>query len=395
MEYQDRVNRPLGMSDVDLLIYDKDIYTMYRTHEGLEPDAFRYDPIVSAGMLASDYAYAEGMQWVNLLTPDSQDKINPGDDLVVPVRTYDYYGENLPIEKRLTHEVSYTSNQLNTARAMGLHNQFVGDFNNYFDQESGLLGEQLLGPAPSPITEPTPSPTGGGSSLPPRSSESPRTLIPVRPYTPITNIQFTAPTTTPTPITPKYRCISTAPYYVRDDVNGTKNLFQARTCRPITAPVGSGAATIGDGGGGGGTTTTTTTTTGGTSGGTSGGGEVIDGGAFPMSGGGGGGGSASGGGEEAPGPAPTETKDTTSTEKEIKADYKFIIIGIIVLGAIGYYYAKTYNKDIKTFSVSGAIVGGILGYMYNQHQTKPIEVFTKLGIKSKGKSESGYFIDDI
>ena len=386
MEYQDRVNRPLGMSDVDLLIYDKDIYTMYRTHEGLEPDAFRYDPIVSAGMLASDYAYAEGMQWVNLLTPDSQDKINPGDDLVVPVRTYDYYGENLPIEKKLTHEVSYTSNQLNTARAMGLHNEFVGNFSNYFDQESGLLGSELMGPAPDPI--------GGGTTAPPRSyTESPRTLTPVRPYTPITNIQFTAPTPapTPTPITPKYRCISTAPYYVRDDVNGTLSIIQTYSCRPRTAAVVSGPPPTS--GGSGGTTTTTTGTggaTSGTSGGTSGGGQIIDGGAFPM----GGGGSAGSPAEPmTEATAPTETKDAPSVKKEIKADYKFIIIGIIVLGAIAYYYAKTYNKDIKTFSVSGAIVGGILGYMYNQHQTKPIDLFTKLGIK--GKSESGYFIDDI
>jgi hypothetical protein len=377
MEYQDRVNRPLGMSDVDLLIYDKDIYTMYRTHEGLEPDAFRYDPIVSAGMLASDYAYAEGMQWVNLLTPDSQDKINPGDDLVVPVRTYDYYGENLPIEKKLTHEVSYTSNQLNTVRAMGLHNNFVGDFNNYFDQESGLLGENLLGPVPSPIPI-----GGGGTGLPPRNYAGPR--VAVGPKTVLSpTVAFALENT------PKYRCKITPPYYFRDDVNGTI-LDYTKCPRNTTAGANVG---IGNVGGSGTTeTTTTTTTTGGTSGGTSGGGEVIDGGAFPMSGGGGGG-SASGGGEEAPGPAPTETKDTTSTEKEIKADYKFIIIGIIVLGAIGYYYAKTYNKDIKTFSVSGAIVGGILGYMYNQHQTKPIDLFTKLGIK--GKSESGYFIDDI
>lgn len=393
MEYQDRVNRPLGMSDVDLLIYDKDIYTMYRTHEGLEPDAFRYDPIVSAGMLASDYAFAEGMQWVNLLTPDSQDKINPGDDLVVPVRTYDYYGENLPIEKKLTHEVSYTSNQLNTVRAMGLHNNFVGDFNNYFDQESGLLGEDLLGPAPSPISEPTPTPIGGGTSLPPRNYEgSPRTTTLVSaPIRPITNIQFTAPTpaptTTTTPTRPaKYRCISTTPYYVRDDVNGTLTLLQTYSCKPRTAPIGSGAVTIGDGGG---TTTTTTTTSGGgtTSGGTSGGGEVIDGGAFPMGGGG------SAGSPAEPMPEETAQTPTPSVKKEIKADYKFILMGIIILGAIGYYYAKSQNKDIKTFSVSGAIVGGILGYMYNQHQTKPIDLFTKLGIK--GKSESGYFIDDI
>ena len=133
MEYQDRVNRPLGMSDVDLLIYDKDIYTLFRTHEGLETDAFRYDPIVSAGILASDYAFAQGMGWVNLLTPDSQDKINPGDGLIVPVQTYDNYKQNPPIEKYLTHEVSYTANQVNLARAEGLHNEFVGDFNNYFD----------------------------------------------------------------------------------------------------------------------------------------------------------------------------------------------------------------------------------------------------------------------
>jgi|694.fasta_scaffold70826_9 hypothetical protein len=356
MEYQDRVNRPLGMSDVDLLIYDKDIYTMYRTHEGLEPDAFRYDPIVSAGMLASDYAFAEGMQWVNLLTPDSQDQINPGDDLVVPVRTYDYYGENLPIEKKLTHEVSYTANQLNTVRATALHNEFVGDFNNYFDQESGLLGVGKPRVMAGPRSFGKPSEEfakaedissgglGGGLGSGPGSGGG---GIP----------------------TAKYRCIPTEPYCVRDDVNGTK--ATCATCTPIATPTGSGGE-LGTGGGG--------------------------------STGGGGGAGGFGGGAGAPPmdePTPEETQPTDApiesspaqAKTDAKPDYKFLIIGIIVFGAIGYYYAKTKNKDIKTFSVSGAIVGGILGYIYAQHQTNPIDFLSKLGLKSK--SESGYFIDDI
>ena len=358
MEYQDRVNRPLGMSDVDLLIYDKDIYTMYRTHEGLEPDAFRYDPIVSAGMLASDYAFAEGMQWVNLLTPDSQDQIDPGDDLVVPVRTYDYYGENLPIEKKLTHEVSYTANQLNTVRATALHNEFVGDFNNYFDQESGLLGvgkpRVMAGPrslsvvSGVPILAETPS---GGTGLGGGLGSGPGL----------------GGGGIPTP-TAKYRCIPTEPYCVRDDINGTKTT--CATCTPIATPTGSGGE-LGTGGTGG---TGTGDPTGGFGGGA---------GAPPME------------------PTPEETQPTDApiepspaqSKIDAKLDYKFLIIGIIVFGAIGYYYAKTKNKDIKTFSVSGAIVGGILGYIYAQHQTNPIDFLSKLGLKSK--SESGYFIDDI
>lgn len=365
MEYQDRVNRPLGMTDLDLLVYDKDIYTMFRTHEGLEPDAFRYDPIVSAGMLASDYAFAEGMQWVNLLTPDSQDQIDPGDDLVVPVRTYDYYGENLPIEKKLTHEVSYTANQLNTVRATSLHNEFVGDFNNYFDKESGLLGPgkprevSMAGPrsfnmvSGAPISAETPSGgTGIGGGL--------------------------GSGGTPTP-TAKYRCIPTTPYCVRDDVNGTKST--CALCTPIATPTGGGE--LGTGGSGSGS-----------------GSGLGSGGPNPNSGGGGGGGGSMGGGGGEPAPAeatPEEAKPTDTPTQvakiDAKPDYKFLIIGIIVFGAIGYYYAKTKNKDIKTFSAVGAIVGGILGYVYTQHQIKPIDFLSKLGLKSK--SESGYFIDDI
>jgi hypothetical protein len=70
-----------------------------------------------------------------------------------------------------------------------------------------------------------------------------------------------------------------------------------------------------------------------------------------------------------------------------------IYIGIAIFGLIGYYYANTQKKDVKTLGLAGGIIGGLLGYFYSKHQQKPIEFISKLGIKSK--SESGYFIDEI
>lgn len=412
MEYQDRVNRPLGMSDVDLLIYDKDIYTLFRTHEGLETDAFRYDPIVSAGILASDYAYAQGMAWVNLLTPDSQDKINPGDGLIVPVQTYDNYKQNPPIEKYLTHEVSYTANELNLARAEGLHNEFVGDFNNYFDQESSLIRESVADTEEgTPAPKPTPTiprtlfsgawqPKTITTSIPRGVTESaipPRTTYN---QTYLNNLN----NSTGTLVELKAKLKECMDYCKSKNIQYTihcKKLIDKIKALSISTPViasptvpstSGGSSTSGSSTSGGGTTT------GGSS--TSGGGEIIDGGAFPT--GGGGGGMVGGGGAPSEAPAeetpktdetkPKETKPETAKASE-KLDMIPIYIGIAIFGLIGYYYANTQKKDVKTLGLAGGIIGGLLGYLYSQHQQKPIEFVTKLGIKSK--SESGYFIDEI
>lgn len=421
MEYQDRVNRPLGMSDVDLLIYDKDIYTLFRTHEGLETDAFRYDPIVSAGILASDYAYAQGMAWVNLLTPASQDKINPGDGLIVPVQTYDNYKQNPPIEKYLTHEVSYTANELNLVRAEGLHNEFVGDFNNYFDQESSLIRESVADneegtpiPAPTPTTPPrtlfsgvwqpktitTSIPRGvTESAIPPRTTYN---------QTYINNLN----NSTGTLVELKAKLKLCIDYCKSKNIAHTvhcKKLIDKIKALSISTPVSTtpgggtasgGSSTSGSSTSGGGTTSGSGTSTGGSS--TSGGGgEIIDGGAFPT--GGGGGGMVGGGGAPSESPAeetpktddtkPKETPKTETAKASEKLDMIPIYIGIAIFGLIGYYYANTQKKDVKTLGLAGGIIGGLLGYFYSKHQQKPIEFISKLGIKSK--SESGYFIDEI
>lgn len=419
MEYQDRINRPLGMSDVDLLIYDKDIYTLYRTHEGLETDAFRYDPIVSAGLLASDYAYAQGMAWVNLLTPASQDKINPGDNLIVPVRTYDYYGENPPIEKYLTHEVSYTANQLNLERAMSLGNEFVGDFSYYFDNESRLISGKGISSASDEEAPTIPSipntPRGVVGIL---NEDAPVSPKPVN----IPRSIFTGVLPKPKPkITdkkPNYKyiaslnnakgtltqlkktletCIRYCESFDIDTTSNCKKLIDRikalEIATSINTPRGGGGIFTGGGSVPRPITTTPTppTTSGsGTPKPSTNGGDVISGGAM-----GGGGGAMGGGGGSAPSEeAPTQetptqetpkSEEKSQTEKTKQNMYMPILIGVAIFGLIGYYYAKKQNKDIKTFGISGAIIGGLLGYLYNQHQEKPIEFISKLGIKSKNE----------
>ena len=372
---RDRMNLPMGMSELDLITYSPTMYEMYRNEgSGYDKDAFRYDPIVSAGMLASDFAVADGLAWVNLLTPESLGAINPGDNLVVPVQTFDNYKELPPWEKRLSHEVSYdggmtkkcgaknesgySANLLNLqASQVGMANNFVGDFSYYFDNESRLLGRvaaAIESPRPEVPIEVTPT-----TIVPPRTillspkataiasaiDIPPRTIVPPRTI----------------PLGPKATAVITA-----TQVSDTPGLV-ATTTPPASTPASSTPAS-----------------------------EVINGGYLPSSGGGvsmGGGGMSMGGGAEMPEEAPVETSETSETSggggddkkitKECKINYIPVIIGFVVLAIIGYAIAKQKKKDVKMFSIAGAIIGGLLGYAYAKHQCNPIEALTKVGIKSK------------
>lgn len=378
LDQRERMNLPAGMSELDLINYSPVLYELYRNEgQGFDNDAFRYDPVVSTGMLASDYELAKGLAWVNYLTPESQGAINPGDNLIVPVQTFDNYKNLPPWEKKLSHEVSYTgknveskysANLLNLqASQVGMKNNFVGDFSYYFDKESRLLGldrdrvalSALEAPA-TPIEQPT------------TVSSYPRPKIMVastpRPISPIIE-------TTAIPVKPRVTSILTT------QVSNVPGLVATNT---NTTPTNSSSPT----------------------------GEIINGGYLPSTGGGavmsggamsggdtGGGAMMSGGGEEMPEGSPEATQEnTTSTAgggdakkiaQECKINYIPVIIGLIVLAIIGYAIAKQKKKDIKTFSIVGAIIGSILGYAYSVHQCKPIEALSKVGIKSK--SESNYY----
>lgn len=359
------MNLPAGMSELDLINYSPVLYELYRNEgQGFDNDAFRYDPVVSTGMLASDYELAKGLAWVNLLTPESQGAINPGDNLIVPVQTFDNYKNLPPWEKRLSHEVSYTGKNLESkysanllnlqASQVGMKNNFVGDFSYYFDNESRLLGMERAAlslateiPAPAPIEVPTTPKTIVISPLPPKPNpiieQMPVPSVPVKP-----RIEQM-----PIPVKPRI-IIAT----------------QEDTTPGLVA-----------------TTTTTTTPTE----------EIISGGYLPS-----GGGMSMGGGAEMPEDAPeTETTTETNSEtangssdtkkvtKDCEINYIPVIIGFVVLAIIGYAIAKQKKKDIKKFSIAGAVIGGLLGYVYAKHQCVPVEALSKIGIKSK--TESNYY----
>lgn len=412
-----RMNLPAGMSELDLLVYSPTLYDLYRNEgSGYDKDAFRFDPVVATGMLASDIEYGSNMAWVNYMTPESQAMLNPGDNLIVPVNTYDNYDQLPPWEKRLSHEVSFKGNNVSgrggqesgytrdllniQASNVGMQNGFVGDFSYYFNEEARILGMDSSVVAPS-----GPRPVGtaidaGTIGIGVGAPSGPRPIG--------TAIEVPGPIGigqgTPTPIA-KYRCINVSPWCVRDDVNGTLTRCM---CPSGVSSGGSGGVGAGEGGGtgtgtgtgsggtgSGGTGTGTGTGTGSGSGGTgtgsgTGEGGAESGGELPPMGGGGGG--VGGGGGEAPAeeqPAEkTAEKPATPTE-ECKLDYTPIIIALIAGLAIAYLIAKKQNKDVKTFGAVGAIIGGILGYIYSRHQCTPIEALTKVGIKSK--SESSYY----
>lgn len=358
LDQRERMNLPVGMSELDLINYSPVLYELYRNEgQGFDNDAFRYDPVVSTGMLASDYELAKGLAWVNYLTPESQGAINPGDNLIVPVQTFDNYKNLPPWEKKLSHEVSYTgknveskysANLLNLqASQVGMKNNFVGDFSYYFDNESRLLG---IGRALSATETPR-------ADFPQISEIPPRTI----------------------PLSPKAMMVASLP----------ANEIPPRTI-PLSPKATAVAATqVSDTPGLVATNTTTTTTTPAS--------EVINGGYLPSSGGGG---ISMGGGAEMPeNTVPSESSETPETNgsggdakkttQDCKINYIPVIIGFVILAIIGYAIAKQNKKDIKKFSIAGAVIGGLLGYVYAKHQCTPVEALSKIGIKSK--SESNYY----
>jgi hypothetical protein len=371
---RERMNLPMGMSELDLLTYNKTLYELYRTEgSGMDNDAFRYDPIVSAGMLASDFAVADGLWWVNLLTPESQSQIDPGDDLVVPVRTYDNYEQLPPWEQRMSQDLSYTGGR-NKNNKMNANN-FVGNFNNYFDNESRLLGaiasktalepvaSEVIGTgtaetAPAPVyVPPAPLIVGTGTTAP--------VVAPAPVYVPTTPlIVGTGSTATPRPIA---SLAAPAPVYVPPAplIVGT-GTAAPKTDTPVVIIVGPSDGNTGIVAAGGPADT-----------GAGAGEEVIDGGGF-----GGGGGGGGGGGAE----MPTEegSKEGGGQAPIIcKTSYKPVFIGAVLGLIVGYLYAKNKNKDVKTFGVIVAIIGAILGYVYAKHQCSPIALLTKLKVPSK------------
>lgn len=363
LDQRQRMNLPAGMSELDLINYSPVLYELYRNEgQGFDNDAFRYDPVVSTGMLASDYELAKGLAWVNYLTPESQGAINPGDNLIVPVQTYDNYKNLPPWEKKLSHEVSYdgksgeskySANLLNLeASKVGMKNNFVGDFSYYFDKESRLLGIDRLAlsaieaPAPKPIEVPTTPVT-----MYPRPKIVSAISIP-RPISPIIE-------QTPVAVKPKVTSIISTQ---TSDTPGLVSTTQVANTPAVTPTE-----------------------------------EVISGGYLPSSGGGG---MSMGGGVEIPeDTAQSETIETSTNSgggdtkkivaQECKMNYIPIVIGLIVLAIIGYAIAKQKKKDVKMFSIVGAIIGAILGYVYVKHQCAPVEALSKIGIKSK--SESNYY----
>ena len=374
LDQRERMNLPAGMSELDLINYSPVLYELYRNEgQGFDNDAFRYDPVVSTGMLASDYELAKGLAWVNYLTPESQGAINPGDNLIVPVQTFDNYKNLPPWEKKLSHEVSYTgknveskysANLLNLqASQVGMKNNFVGDFSYYFDNESRLLGTDRL-VADTPISTPRPKPV---FSITPTPIIIPRPMTPIsiRPVVDVVDVVIPKPS---------FSTIAT-------QVSTTPGLVVTTT--PVSPVSSSSGSSLVSGGGGG------VDMSGDMSGGASSDSEINDNGTDVS-----GTDARTTGSDTPPDNTSSSSSNGSSNKKaiiknECKIDYIPVIIGLIILGIIGYAVAKQKKKDVKVFGITGAVIGAILGYAYAKHQCNPIEALSKIGIKSK--SESNYY----
>ena len=359
LSQREQMNLPFGMNEQELIFYSPTLYEMYRNEgQGYDKEAFRWDPIVSKGMLASEFAVADGLWWTMLLTPESQMQINPGDNLVVPVETYDDYRQLPPVEKYLTSDVSYTGKVINErSNFHDSSNSFCGDFNGYFNQESNAIGKVSASEV-SPISTPRSiSPVSTPRSASPIIKPSAGTTVPGK-SAPITGGGGTRTGEDNPPI-----CDMSFGEWgpCENGIQSREVILSPDGCiqigRPIAAqPCGTGTsdADMGDGGG-----------------------SMGGGGGF----GGGGGGGASP--EES-----TGAKEGEQATVVCKTNYKPVIIGIVAGLAVGYLYAKNKNKDIKLFSAVVAIIGGILGFVYAKHQCSPIGLLTKLKIPSKSNASA-------
>lgn len=219
------------------------------------------------------------------------------------------------------------------------HNEFVGNFDSFFDNESSLTGAiDFGGDLGSPISLPS-------SPMPPRTPRN-LTLGP--------KIQLSPAISFISENTPKYRCKITPPYYIRDDVNGTVLDYTKCPKRIVSIGVSTGPQTPpSSGSGGGGTTTTTTTTTGG-------GGIISD----TVS-------TSSNQSETATEQKPNEVKKT-EIEKESNCNINHVLIfGFLVIGVIiAYFIAKKFKKDEFIFGITGGFVGAIIGYLYSKNKCK-------------------------
>lgn len=351
-------NYPLGMSPLELIGYDKNLYDLYRTNGGMGSgmiDAFPYDPVVSKGIFASQYQMSDAMAWAYLLTPDSQDNISVGDNLIVPVDTYTNNHAEPPYEKVMIgpggeeYQSSYAASQINMQADMVAANKgnlppfaqsfnmkprhipFAGDLTAHFREEESRLidsGNQVAPRGSSPTIDPTPTPIGTGSSAP----------APVQPSGPIATGPIGTGTAAPNPVVapPPQQVIILQPPPIYSSSDNNPGI--------VIAPGTIGTSTM----------PTDTSSVGG------GGGSAED----------------PGTGDQA---APGATAPCTTS-------YMPILVGALIGLTVGYLIAdnneKTGNHLLK-YAGLGGVIGAIAGFVYVKHLCSPIPVLTKLGVKSK------------
>lgn len=213
------------------------------------------------------------------------------------------------------------------------HNEFVGNFDSFFDNESSLTGGLDFD---SPISVPVVIPT------PPRNPRN----IAVSAAGP--KIQSLSPAIAfVLENTPKYRCKITPPYYVRDDINGTVLDYTKCPKKGVSVGVSAGPQTPPSSGSGSG------------SGGATGDGTISE--------------TVSTGSNQSE--TTTEQKPSSGGEvKKTESDCKInhvLIFGFLVIGVIiAYFIAKKLKKDEFIFGITGGFVGAIIGYLYSKNKCK-------------------------
>ena len=298
---------PIGMTDVDLLLFSPTVYDLYRTNGGMGSgmvDYFAYDPITQYGNLSSNVALAGGSSdlWFSLMNHR------------YPYRKYPFTSvENM--ESNYNNPKQLPMSGIEEMTGTGFFRSLNQESESAFSTTTQAMNQAALATAgKGGATSPTMIPT----TTPPPTSTTPKTCPPGKKLVygkcvPIIAVSGSSVVPTATVISSRPPASSPTP-----------------TPTPVVVPVPVPVA--------------------------------------PAMGGGGG---AIGGGGGAGGEAPAEARGEKGAEMGVEKVKYTIPLIIAVLGAVGgYFYAKKAGKKVAVFAFGGAVLGFAAGYFYTKYKMK-------------------------
>ena len=427
---------PLGMSEEELLLYDPNLYALWRT-DGFDKEMFQSDDSGKYGVLSNNMIFSQAWYYPQLAAvaqtrmnriygPDTWNTFNHtnakrfGEAGYFGETTSNYNNSNM----ENNFDASASAAERHVAReiysqlmyGMPLPKNAIARRNgssNYNGYEESPLTKSLISGTTNltTATKPTTTTIAAQETTSSGSISIPTSVSPTSTSTSTSTSSGTGGISIPTSVSPTSTSsgttsggVSTSPTTTSSSTTTTtsapRSVGTATTYTSLNTSLG-GTTTVVSSAGSiprplPGTSVVATTTPSGTT--------VVEnvgtgtttispapmGGPMPMGGGGGGGmeplpdgAGAKEAGAEGAGAEGAGGGGAKGEEMVCKLNYMPILIGGLILGGAGYFYAKNKKMDIKKPLVLMTLMGAVLGYLYSKHQCKPIEVLSKIGVKSK------------